>query len=45
VSQPRHTQAIQDKSLRFAVRVISLVIILIVLWALGILQTKGSVVY
>ena len=39
------TQPMQDKSLRFAVRVISLVIILIVLWALGILRTGPNVVY
>ena len=39
------TQTKQDKSLRFAVRLISLVIILIVLWALGILRTGRSVVY
>jgi hypothetical protein len=39
------TPEIEDKSLRFAVRVISLVIILIVLWALGILRTGRSVVY
>ena len=39
------TQAMQDKTLRFAVRAISLVIILIVLWALGILRTGRSVVY
>ena len=35
----------QEKSFRLAVRVISLVIILIVLWALGLLRTNGSVVY
>jgi len=39
------TQEMQDKSLRFAVRVITLLIILIVLWALGILRPGPSVVY
>ena len=39
------TPEIEDKSLRFAVRAISLVIIVIVLWALGILRTGQNVVY
>ena len=39
------THEIEDKTLRFAVRAISLVIILLVLWAFGILRTGRNVVY
>jgi|RhiMetdeSRZDD1v2_1073273.scaffolds.fasta_scaffold01599_6 hypothetical protein len=35
----------QERTFRLAVRVISLLIILIVLWALGMLRTGGSVLY
>jgi hypothetical protein len=35
----------RDKSLRLLVRVISLLVILIVLWALGVLRPGASVVY
>ena len=35
----------RDRTLKLAVRVISLLIILLVLWALGILQPGRSVVY
>lgn len=34
----------QERTFRLAVRVISLLIILIVLWALGMLRTGGNVV-
>ena len=39
------THEMEDTTLRFAARVTSPVIILIVLWALGILQPGRSVVY
>ena len=35
----------RERTFRLTVRVISLLIILIVLWALGILGTRRSVVY
>ena len=35
----------RDKSLRLLVRVISLLVILIVLWALGFLRPGSNVVY
>jgi hypothetical protein len=36
---------VQDRTFKLAVRVISLLIILTVLWALGILRPGRSVVY
>jgi hypothetical protein len=36
---------VQERTFKLTVRVISLLIILIVLWALGILQTGRNVVY